>query len=88
MSKAQELKLLIENEVIPDIEEFIDDLFEVIANEKEATMAQNEELEQMQELKNEFQSILTDIEDDEIEEDEASELIDEIIQMQSEEAED
>ena len=88
MSKLAELKVLIEDEVIPDIEEFIDDLFEVIANEKEASMSQSEELEQMQELKNEFQSLLTDIDENEIDEEEAIELITEIKEMQSEEAED
>jgi len=84
----EKLKELLEDTVMPDIEDAIDDIFEEIASSKGASKQQEDELEQMQELRVEFTEILEDINEGELENDECSELLEEIIQMIKEAEED
>jgi predicted XRE-type DNA-binding protein len=81
MATLEELKTLLEDTVFPDIEEAIDDIFEAIANEKNATPEDKEELEELQELRKEITSILEDIENDELSQEECDEIYDEIQNM-------
>lgn len=86
MTKAKELQALIEDEVIPEIEESIDYLFELV-DAKKATAEDKEELKETQDLLKAFRQILTDLENNEIDEEECSELIEEINEMRNYEEE-
>ena len=81
MSKIIELQELIVEELLPEVEEVLDELFEVVANNKKATMDDKEEYKELQELCSEFKAILVDIDNDDLEEEEAVELLEEIQAM-------
>jgi hypothetical protein len=80
LKKAKYLKKLIEENVLPDIEDYMDELFELIASKK-ATEEDKENLENMREMKVDFESILVDINNDDMEEEEYDELINDIEEM-------
>jgi hypothetical protein len=81
MTNAETLTQLLTEEVIPDIEDYMDDLFVLIADKK-STDEDREELENMRELREEFKTMLIEIENGDMEEDECLEIIEEIRQMQ------
>ncbi len=74
----KKLKELVKNVVLPDIEDHIDDMFEVIANNKNASQDDDVELKEMHEMRAEFQELLTDLDNDNIDQDECEELLEEI----------
>lgn len=82
MKIQEKLLNLIHNEVLPDIEEYLDELFELVASKK-ADDGVKEEINYMQEMKKDFQEMVNEIENDEIDDEEAQEIIDEIIDMKS-----
>ncbi|NLO18015.1 MAG: hypothetical protein GX118_07480 [Arcobacter butzleri] len=82
MANAQKLKNLIENEVLPEIEESIDYLFELV-NNKQATSEDKEELRVTQDLLKAFNEILVELENNEIDEEECLQIIEEIEEMRS-----
>jgi len=75
------LKELIQTVVLPDIEDNIDDIFEQIANKKNASDELNKELVQMHEMRDDFNEILKDIENKELDKEECQELYEEIKAM-------
>jgi hypothetical protein len=75
------LKELIEKTVLPDIEDRLDEIFAEIAKSKDATAAQNEEIKEMHEMRDEFADILKDIENRELDKEECAELYQEIMDM-------
>ncbi len=77
----QRLQELIEDIVMPDIEDHIDDIFEEIANNKNASDESKAELEEMHEMRKEFTQILDDIKNKDLDKDECSELYEEINDM-------
>jgi hypothetical protein len=81
MTNAETLTQLLTEEVIPDIEDYMDDLFVLIADKK-STDEDREELENMRELREEFKTMLIELENGDMEEDECLEIIEEIRQMQ------
>ena len=82
MSECNErLKKLLEDVVMPDIEDAINDIFEDIATNKNASQKEEDELEEFQEMRKEFTLILEDINNDDLEEDECKELLNEITVM-------
>lgn len=83
----KELEDLIKNEVLVEIEDYIDELFEIIASKKDDESTK-EELQQMQEMKKDFEEMLTDLLNGEIDDEEAQEIIDEINEMRNEDLED
>lgn len=83
MSHAQKLEELITKSVLPDIEEALDEIFEEIADAKNADDATKEEIEELREFKADLEDVLMDIQSGEIEEDECKELIDDILEAQS-----
>jgi hypothetical protein len=87
MSIQKELEDLIKNEVLIEIEDYIDELFEIIASKKEDENTK-EELTQMQEMKKDFEDMLVDLANGEIDDEEAQEIIEEINDMRKEEDED
>ncbi len=68
------LKELIETVVLPDIEDNLDEIFAEIARTKNTSLAQKEEIEQMHEMRDDFNAILKDIENRELDKDECEEL--------------
>ncbi|QKF58854.1 hypothetical protein [Aliarcobacter lanthieri] len=82
MSIQKELEKLIKNDVLVEIEEYIDDLFEIIASKKDDHEIK-EELINMQEMKKEFESLLIELENDELSDEECEELIEEINTMKA-----
>ena len=86
MIAQQELEELITNVVIPDVNNELDAIFEEIADNKEATEDAKDEIAELRELKEEFQSILDDIQSGDMDEDESKELVNEIKSIQKSEA--
>lgn len=82
MSKAQQLEELIQKSVVPDLNERLDEIYEEIAGNKEATADAKEEIEELQEFKADLQDVLDDIQSGDIDEEECQELIDDILEAQ------
>lgn len=82
MSQAQKLEELLTKSVIPDLEERLDEIFEEIADNKEASEDAKEEIEELREFKADLEDVLTDIQSGDIEEDECEELIADILEAQ------
>jgi len=75
------LKELIETVVMPDIEDRLDEIFEEVAMNKNATVEQNAEIKDMHDMRDEFNDILKDIENRELGKEECAELYEEITSM-------
>lgn len=84
MSIQKELEDLIKDEVLIEIEDYIDELFEIIAAKKEDDGIK-EELKQMQEMKKDFEDMLVDLVHGDIDDEECKEIIQEINDMRNEE---
>lgn len=80
MTIQKELEKLIKDEVIIEIEDYIDDLFEIIASKKDDENVK-EELKHMQEMKKDFEDMLEDLGNNEIDDEECKEIIEEIKEM-------
>ena len=83
MSIQKELEDLIKDEVLIEIEDYIDELFEIIAAKKEDDGIK-EELKQMQEMKKDFEEMLVDLVHGDIDDEECKEIIAEIKEMREE----
>lgn len=75
------LKELIEKTVMPDIEDRLDEIFADIAKSKNASEEQNAEIKEMHEMRDEFNDVLKDIENRELDKEECAELYEEIMEM-------
>ncbi len=84
MQTIEKLKNLLSNEILPDLEEAIDDMFAMVERDKTISLADREELEELQEMHAECREILIEIEAKEMDEEEAGELLAELIEMKSE----
>jgi len=80
MTNNQKLILLLQNEVIPELEDHMDDLFEKIASNKGAKKYQ-EELQEVRDLHKDFKEILEDAMSGDMDDDECAEVIEEIMDM-------
>jgi len=78
MNVQEELKQLIENKVIPDVEEAIDEMFEEISDTKNVDAQTKEELEELQDFKADLKDIVKDIDAGDMEDDEASDILNDI----------
>ncbi len=78
MSSVNRLKLLLEEQIIPDLEAVIDSIFQKIDREKTISLGEKEELKELQEMHAECREILIEIESGEMDEEEAKELLDEL----------
>ncbi|MDA3945510.1 MAG: hypothetical protein PF439_02370 [Helicobacteraceae bacterium] len=83
MTKTEELIDLLNNDIIPEIEDVIDGLFELINDSKTATAEVKQELAELQELKTEFKVMLEEAQTGELEDEEAAEILEEIEEMRS-----
>lgn len=88
MAYITQLKHLIQNELIPDVEEHIDDIFESIASQKDATPQERAQLEDLQALRDEYKELLKELQNGDIDEEEAEQLYTELTAMRSESDED
>ncbi len=77
----KKLKELIEEVVLPDIEEEIDNLYEVIAQDKKSDNTRKETLQELHEMRDEFKSVIDEIEERSLSHDECVELYEEIEAM-------
>ncbi len=84
MNATEKLKNLLTNEILPDLEEAIDDMFAMVERDKTISLADREELEEMQEMHAECREILIEIEANELDEDEAVELLEELLEAKAE----
>jgi len=84
MSNKERLKNLLLNEILPDLEESIDEIFQMVEKEKMISLADRGELEELQEIHAECREILIEIESNELSEEEASDLLRELIDIKSE----
>ncbi len=87
MTIQEELEDLIKNEVLVEIEDYIDELFEIIAAKKDDESTK-EELKQVQEMKKDFEEMLADLIHGDIDDEECREIIEEINEMRKEDLED
>ncbi len=85
MKHTEKLQNLLENEVIPDLEVAIDELFEAIDKSKNATSQQKADLEEMRDMRTECFAIVEEIKRDELDEEEAKELLSELVELKTEE---
>jgi len=83
MTKTEELIDLLNNDIIPEIEDVIDSLFELINDAKTATEEVKQELHELQELKTEFKVMVEEALTGELEDEEAQEILAEIEEMRS-----
>ncbi|MGA9046123.1 hypothetical protein [Sulfuricurvum sp.] len=81
MAYITQLKHLIQNELIPDVEEHIDDIFEAIASQKDASPQERAQLEDMQALRDEYKELLGELNSGDIDEEEAEQLYTELTSM-------
>lgn len=86
MSIQKELERMLSEEIIPEIEDHIDDLFEKIADNKSATMDDKTDLEEMRELRDDFKEMLTDLQNGDMDDDECQEIMQELNDMRRDEA--
>jgi len=83
MTITEKLKSLLIAEVIPDLEEAIDEIFSIIEKAKMASLSDKEELQELQEILSECKGIIVDIDKGEMEDDEASDIFDELMELKT-----
>lgn len=81
MLASEKLERMLTQEIAPDLEDYIDDLFEKIANNKHATKEDKDELKQAQELREDFKEMYDDLQSGEMDEEECQEILEELIAM-------
>jgi len=86
MTTAEKLKNLLELEIIPDLEVAIDELFEAIDKMKSASKEQKDDLEELRDMRTECFAIVEEVGRDELDEEEAEELLAELMEMKSSDA--
>jgi len=83
MSNSEKLKNFLTQEIIPDLEEAIDEMFAFIEKAKMASIADKEELQELQEMHAECKDIVTEIENGEMDDDEAGDILAEFVDMKT-----
>lgn len=81
------LKELIEEVVLPDIEDELDNIYEVVAKDKKTTEEQTHTLKYLHEMRDEFKTVLEEIEQRNLTQEECVELYEEIEEMISDDEE-
>jgi hypothetical protein len=80
MGKAEEIIALLENEMLPEIEDFIDEMFEKIAAKK-GTADIEDAVKDAQEVRADLKEILEDAKSDELEEVELEQILKQLTAM-------
>lgn len=84
MTSSQKLQNLLEIEILPDLEIAIDELFEVVSKTKTATKEQQDDLEEMRDMRTECFAIVEELKRDELEDEEIEELLSELMEVKTE----
>ncbi len=87
MLPSQILEKLLEEEILPEIEDHIDDLFEVIAQSKDVTAQDREALDDARVLRDDFKAMLEELRSGDMDEEECQEIIEELNEMRQDEEE-
>lgn len=83
LSYLPTLKELINSSVIPDIEDRMDELYVIIADKKNNSLQEaKDELDDLIEFRNDLKDVLTDIDNQEITEQECKDIIEDILSAQ------
>jgi len=80
---TEKLKNLLNLEIIPDLEEAIDEMFSMIEKAKMASIADKEELKELQEMHFECKDIVQEIDRGEMPEEEAEEILKELMEAKT-----
>ena len=83
MNNNEKLKNLLEQEIIPDVEASIDELFSEIDKAKNANKTQKEELEELRDMRAECLAIIEDLSREEIDPEEVKELLEELMDLKT-----
>jgi len=81
MLASEKLEKMLREEIAPYFEDYIDDLFEKIADSKDATDEDRQNLQEAQELREGFKEMYDDLKAGEMDEDECQESLDELMEM-------
>lgn len=79
MKSSQKLRALLENEIIPDLESAIDELFENIEKSKNVTKEQRGDLDDLREMRDECKEIIKELDNNELKDDEIEEILNELM---------
>jgi hypothetical protein len=80
MTQSQKLIQLLEEQVLPDTQDHLDYLFELVATKK-ADQEEIDELKEIQDMRTEFKTMLDDIKSGDMDQEEVEELVCEIEEM-------
>jgi hypothetical protein len=80
MTQSQKLIQLLEEQVLPDTQDHLDYLFELVATKK-ADQEEINELKEIQDMRTEFKTMLDDIKSGDMDQEEIEELVCEIEEM-------
>lgn len=80
MSKIQELEKLLNEDVIPEIEENVDELLDIVEGKK-STKEDKDELKYMEDIKLYFDEVILDIENNNLKEEDAIEILEVLEEM-------
>jgi hypothetical protein len=80
MTQSQKLIQLLEEQVLPDTQDHLDYLFELVATKK-ADQEEIDELKEIQDMRTEFKTMLDDIKSGDMDQEEIEELVCEIEEM-------
>jgi hypothetical protein len=83
MSNSEKLKNFLTQEIIPDLEEAIDEMFSMIEKAKMASIADKEELQELQEMHAECKDIVSEIEAGDMDDNEAGDILAEFVDMKT-----
>ncbi len=83
MQITEKLKNLLTLEVIPDLEEAIDEMFSMIEKAKMASIADKEELQELQEMHAECKDIVVELNAGDMPENEAEEIFKELMELKT-----
>ncbi len=83
MKSSEQLKNFLTQEIIPDLEEAIDEMFSMIEKAKMASIADKEELQDLQEMHSECKDIVSEIEAGDMPEEEAEDILKEFVEMKT-----
>ena len=84
MNNSEKLKNFLNLELLPDLEVAIDELFAAIDKRKSATKDEREELDDLRDMRSDCLAIIEDIDRDEIDDEEVDALLDELMDIKSE----
>ncbi len=80
MTKIQELEKLLKEDVLPEIEENVDELMDIVDGKK-STKEDKDELKYMEDIKLYFDEVILDIENNNLKDEDAIEILEVLEEM-------